>query len=195
MKPGIGNYLSIIAAVGMALPLSTTSASEHPTAGAVPAKIITDVSLSADGDLLGAVLKKDGTPIAGQPVHVLAKQKVVASARTDVRGRYRIRGLRNGIHQVKVAGREQACRIWTAKTAPPAAQRGLITTNNGVTVRGQNGDFAFGGADLVGLAVFGGATAVTLITALDDDNSSASLSSGSGGSGVLDNGNMGTASP
>lgn len=195
MKPGIGNYLSIIAAVGMALPLNTISASEQSIAGSAPAKIITDVSLSAEGDLLGAVLKKDGSPIAGQAVHVLAKQKVIASAKTDARGRYRIRGLRNGFHQVRVAGREQACRIWTTKTAPPAAQRGLITTNSGVIVRGQDGEFAFGGADLVGLAVFGGATAVTLITALDDDNSSASLGSGSGGSNVLDNGGMGTASP
>lgn len=194
MKPGIGNYLSILAALGMALPLNTLEAGDQTPSSVAKAKVITDVSLSPEGDLLGAVVHKDGRPIKGQSVHVLAKHIVIASAKTDAKGRYRIRGLRNGIHQVKIAGQEQVCRIWAPKTAPPSCQRGLITTNDGRVVRGQDGDsYALGGADLVGLAIFGGATAVTLVSTLgasDSDVSGSGLGS-AGGSGNNDSAGSG----
>lgn len=184
MKPGIGNFLSFLAVAVVAVP---ANAFEEPAA---PNRTITDISLTANGELLGAIVNKNGQPLVANPVQVFSQQKLVVAAKTDSNGRYRIKGLRTGLHVIRIAGKDQACRLWTAKTAPPTAKRGLVTANDGTIVRGQSDDdyYELGSPQILGLAVFGGATAATLISTLgaDDDDTLGGASgdgSGSGGGG------------
>lgn len=189
MKPGIGNYLSIVAILGMSLPANAF----EDAAATQPQRVITDVALTESGDLLGAVVQKNGHPLAGQTVQIMSQNKIIALAKTDTAGRYRIKGLRSGVHQINTRHQQQVCRIWTQAAAPPTAQKGLITAQSQAVVLGQNGDYVeFGSSEIIGLAIFGGATAATLISTLGSDSSSSVTGSGSGG---LGGGGGDTASP
>jgi len=165
MKSLTGKTLSLIALAGMILP---AQAFEQPAA--VPTATITDVCLTPQGELQGLVVRQNGQPVAGEVVRVMHNSKVVAAARTDARGRYTVKGLRPGTHKVSALRGEQVCRLWQAQTAPPAAKKGLISTESQRLVRGQDGGFEIGTAELVGLTIFGGVAAVTLATTLDGDD-------------------------
>ena len=172
MKSLTGKALSLIALAGMILP---AQAFEQPAA--VETARIADVALTPQGELQGLVVRQNGQPVAGEVVRVVHNSKMVAAARTDARGRYTIKGLRPGTHKISALNGEQICRLWHSQTAPPAAKKGLISTESQRIVRGQNGGFEIGTTELVGLAVFGGVAAVTLATTLDgDDDDSAPAS-------------------
>lgn len=194
MKPGIRIQLAIVAILGISLPITDAKAADGVPI-AKGQRVITDVTLTQTGDLLGAVVQNNGHPLAGQTVQVLSNNKVVAVAKTDVAGRYRIKGLRNGVHQVNTRHQQQVCRLWKHAAAPPTAQKGLITAQSAAIMRGQNDGFIeIGSTQMLGLAVFGGATAATLVSTLGNDNTTSSSLSGSGGFGSGGN-NDSTASP
>ena len=189
MKPGIGNYLSIVAILGMSLPANAFEGA----AATQPQRVITDVALTKTGDLLGAVVQKDGRPLAGQTVQIVSQNKIIAVAKTDVQGRYQIKGLRTGVHQINTRHQQQVCRIWTQSAAPPTAKKGLITAQSQAVVLGQNEqNLEIGSSQILGLAIFGGATAATLVSTLGSNDSSSVSGSGSGGQG---GGGGNTASP
>lgn len=164
MKSLTGKALSLIALAGMILP---AQAFDQPAPAAKAA--IADVALTANGELQGLIVRRTGEPVAAEVVRVLHNGKVVAAAKSDTNGRYTIRGLRPGTHQIKTAGTEQICRLWHAQTAPPTAKKGLVTAE-GTVVRGQLGGIEFGSTEMIGLVLFGGVTAVTLATTLDNDD-------------------------
>ena len=161
-------------------------------------RTVTDVSLTATGDFLGAIVDEAGKPLVNAPIQILHKQTVVATAKTDAKGRYSVQGLRSGLHMVKTRTTAQACRFWTAKTAPPSAKRGLIFADTNKVVRGQHCDdgcgqgcddgcgegcgesCGSGGCGLLGglgagallpIGAFAAVTAVTLTTVTANDSS------------------------
>ncbi|MEZ6124077.1 MAG: carboxypeptidase-like regulatory domain-containing protein [Planctomycetaceae bacterium] len=182
MKTSMGSWLAGLALVAMVCPLPV-SASEAAT--------VTDVSLSAAGDLHGLVVTDTGLPLANVAVQVVHDKSVVAVVRTDAAGRYVVQSLRPGVHLVRTVEGQQVCRFWNAAGAPPAARQGLVMTASQTIVRGQScgedcgedccdggcgrgcGLFGGGGCGLLGggggallpLALFGGAAAVTLASA------------------------------
>lgn len=173
MKSLTGKALSLIALAGMILP---AQAFDKPAPVARDTKAaIADVALTSQGELQGLIVRKTGEPMAAEVVRVLHNGKVVAAAKSDAKGRYTIRGLRPGTHQIKTAGGEQICRLWQAQTAPPTAKKGLVTAE-GTVVRGQLGGIEFGSTEMIGLVLFGGVTAVTLATTLDSDDDDAPAS-------------------
>lgn len=166
MKTFTGKVLSLFALAGMILP---AQAFDQPAS--VTKAQVTDIALSATGELHGIVVRPDGQPISAEIVRVSHNGKQIAAARSGVDGRYVIKGLRPGTHHVKALNKEQVCRLWQAETAPPAAKKGLITTQASTVVRGQDGGFLeLGSSELFGLVLFGGVTAVTLATTLDNDD-------------------------
>ncbi|MEQ9408812.1 MAG: carboxypeptidase-like regulatory domain-containing protein [Fuerstiella sp.] len=134
MHTSLGTWLSALAVLGMAYPAHAGNTTVTP-----PARTsVTDVALTAQGDLAGQVIRTDGRPAAGVPVQILHQQQVVAEVQTDSAGRYTVRGLRNGIHLVKSVNSQTVCRFWPAASAPPAARQALLLTADDTIVRGQS---------------------------------------------------------
>lgn len=110
-----------MAALGLCLPEIAFSATPTPTPAVV------DIELADGGVLQGQVvdLQKGGVP--GLPVSVLAQDKEVARTTTAENGRFTIPGLRGGVYRVAAGKEGQGLfRLWSAKTAPPAAQKDAI---------------------------------------------------------------------
>ncbi len=145
-----------------------------------------DYLLGQESILAGSVVNQSGMPVTGLPVQVLHKGQVIATALSDDKGEFAVRGLRNGQHTVKVGASHQSVRFWMSKAAPPTAVSRLAIVVDEEVVRGQCGEGCaegcgegFSGADhrawktAVGVLLIGGAVATTLALTLDDNNSSA----------------------
>lgn len=96
-----------------------------------------DVALHEGGVLLGQMLDGQGTAVAGAKVTVHAAGKQVAQSVTDQTGKFRVTGLKGGVHQVVAAEQQSIYRLWAPQTAPPAAQQGLMLVSSNDLVRGQ----------------------------------------------------------
>lgn len=116
----------------------------------VPFKVA-DVSLAKGGLLVGRVLTSTGTAQAGSDVVLRYDGRTIARTRTDAQGRYAIKGVRGGMHEVLTPNGRQVVRLWSAQTAPPIARPEAILVNGDKVVRGQ----IAGGPDLVSLALLG----------------------------------------
>ncbi len=116
--------------VGMLMP--------HTLLGAVPAKVkINDVALGNGGTLVGQVVDQQGLGMAGAQVVVLQQGQKPVQTVADRTGKFQVVGLKGGTAQVATAGGQGVYRLWTGKTAPPAAQRSALLLSNGPVVRGQ----------------------------------------------------------
>ena len=92
---------------------------------------VTDVALAVGGRLEGRVINASGKPITQTAVTVQYQGNEVAQAVTDEGGRYAVRGLRGGVHQVVAGGESAAYRLWTDKAAPPAAKQDAVLVSYG----------------------------------------------------------------
>ncbi len=110
-----------------------------------------DISLGKDGLLVGRVITSTGTAEAGSDVVLRYNGRTVAQARTDAQGRYAIKGVRGGVHEVLTPKGRQVVRLWQTQTAPPIARPEAILVNGKQIVRGQ----IPGGPDLISLGLLG----------------------------------------
>lgn len=155
----------------LALALSTAMAGQSVLAATgqnVKAKSQTnDISLSANGELRGQVVDQQGRPQALTNVAVFQQQKVVAHTKTDVLGRFAIRGMKPGAYQIQSAVGGKSVRLWAAQTAPPVAQQAvLVVADKNVSRANLGGDvFGGGGGSTYGPAIRG-AIAGGLVTGL-----------------------------
>jgi len=139
-----------------------------------------DYLLGTEGVLAGSVLNQSGLPVAGLPVHVLHDEHVIATAVSDERGQFAVKGLRNGEHKVQLGASQQPVRFWSHTAAPPAAVSRMAIVVDEEVVRGQCGEegcgegFAGGHrggwGTALGVLLIGGAVATTLALTLDNDN-------------------------
>ena len=96
-----------------------------------------DVSLQANGELRGQVLDQQGRPQALTKVAILQNQKLVGYAKTDVAGRFTVRGQKPGAYQIQSAAGVKSVRLWAPQTAPPASQHAILLVGEGPTARAQ----------------------------------------------------------
>jgi hypothetical protein len=137
---------------------------------------IRDVALHQDGLLLGQVLSKDGTPVAGVPVTISRENRVLGTATTNEKGIFAFRGLKGGVYQLTSANGVVAYRVWQSQTAPPGASPAAIVVAGEDAVRGQLGCGYLGmflSRPLVIAGVIGAAIAVPLAIALSEDEEEA----------------------
>jgi hypothetical protein len=150
----------------------------------------TDIALG-QGQLTGSVLNAAGQPVGGINVHVLHGASVVATVASNEDGQFVVEGLRNGAHVIQVGASVQPVRFWSSQAAPPAAAEQLAIVVDEEIVRGQCGDAcgdpcgdpcgeACGAGKKccsgLGLLLFGGAVAATLVYTLDQNGSDAPAS-------------------
>ncbi len=170
MKTSIGTWLSVLAVIGMAVPVQAVDSPVRKQS------VVSDVALTATGELVGLVVSRSGKPLTGLPVHVVHRQKIIAKVKTDGSGHYRVRGLRTGLHTVQTVNGQSECRFWSADAAPPKVKRQLQLVAGDSVVRGQNGGSIDGGT-MLGIAVFGATAAAVAISVSDSDDATPVASS------------------
>jgi hypothetical protein len=115
-----------LAALGVCLPELAFAAT--PTA----APAVVDVAMADGGVLHGQVVDLQGAATAGVPVSVKAQNQDVIRTTTAKDGQFTVQGLRGGVYQVAAGEGQGVYRLWTAKAAPPSAQKNAIVfTQNG----------------------------------------------------------------
>ena len=172
MKSRLKGAVFSLACWGMLFPTtSLVAADKTPQTKQVK---LHDVALHKGGTVVGRVVDKQGKPIYGAPVAVRHKGRNIAVVKTDKQGRYAVKGLRGGVHQLVAVNNTQTLRLWTAKSAPPKSQKSTLMVAKGPVVRGQDGcyvdatgqtAYAPGGAAMAaGNGVGGGFGAIDIIT-------------------------------
>jgi hypothetical protein len=114
---------------GMAIFLALVGTCVPELAFAAPpstAPTVVDVALTDGGVLHGQLIDLRGGAAAGVPVSVKAQNKDVARTVTVKDGSFAVPGLRGGVYQVSAAQGQGVYRLWTAKAAPPSAQKNAI---------------------------------------------------------------------
>ncbi len=124
----------VLAAVGLLLPQTAMAAQGQKGR---PSIRVLDVALGAENTLAGTVRDPEGAPVKESPVVLMQGKGIVATTETDARGRFAFSELQTGIYGVGAGGVVTACRVWAARTAPPAANRGLLIVSDDRVVRGR----------------------------------------------------------
>jgi hypothetical protein len=104
-----------------------TCAPQFALAGETAQKpAVVDIALQDGGTLHGQVVDLQGAKVQGVSVAVKTQDRDVATATTTADGRFSVAGLRGGVYQVAAGNGQGVYRLWSAGTAPPAAQKGAI---------------------------------------------------------------------
>ncbi len=132
----MGRFALGLAAVGLLIPNFARAELQQQAAQQQPA--ILDVQLRQGGTLIGQVLSAEGAPVRKKAISIRKDGQEIARTATDDLGKYEVQGLRPGVYQVVTTEGGAAYRLWTANTAPPAAQPGALMIT-GQPTRGQLG--------------------------------------------------------
>jgi hypothetical protein len=132
------------------------------------APMVLDVALAEGGLFRGQVVDSAGQPVAEAPVAVFYEGKEVAKTTSDADGNFAINSIKCGPHAVISGEHGGLCRMWTAQTAPPSANKRVLIVKGTPQVRGQG---LGGGGGLLMLGVLGGIIAGGVISqSSSDDN-------------------------
>jgi len=115
-----------LAVLGMCLP-EMVFAVPPPLAPAV-----VDIAMADGGVLHGQLIDLRGGNPVGVPVSVKAQNKEIVRTTTVKDGRFTVQGLRGGVYQVAAGQGQGVYRLWTAKAAPPSAQKNAIVFTQGL---------------------------------------------------------------
>ena len=115
----------ICAALAIALIAPTHLLAEQPTAR-MPQSVIVDAVLDSNGSITCQLLDRDGRPVANELVQVRQGRKLIARAKTDRSGNFRLVGFKGGLYRVQSNDTQRLYRFWTARTAPPAAKSNTV---------------------------------------------------------------------
>ena len=158
MKKFVGNSLAALAMVCMAIPVQAFAETEISK----NAPSVTDVALSAEGELHGQIVQSTGRPVTNAAIQISNNDTVIAEVKTDGTGRYAVKGLRSGVHVVRTSQSQHVCRFWTDQTAPAAAKKSLVMSLDSHVVRGQL--MAAGMGSALGAVMVAGTTIATTRT-------------------------------
>ena len=142
---------------------------------AIAKAAVRDVALQSPGVLHGQLVNAQGAPQAGAEVAAVQEGNAVAVARTDQAGRFMLANLSGGVYELRTQTASGVYRLWAPRTAPPAAQDGVLMVSGENVVRGfggQNGGLGFLANPLVLAGIVAAAIAIPLAIANDDDDAS-----------------------
>lgn len=136
-----------------------------------------DIALHDNDTIHGQVVDAQGAALAKELVTIYRGEEEIAQTQTDSTGKFSVAGMKGGVYQVAAAGHQGVYRLWAPRTAPPAAQQGLMVVSQGNVVRGQqgnNGPFQHIMSWISEHPIWtaaGVAAAIAIPIALDDDDS------------------------
>lgn len=163
------SFVVAVAAAGAVLPAGVVSAAP-PVAATAPASPVTDVAL-AGGHLNGRVVDAQGVSLNGAMVVVRQNGQEVARTTSDRNGQFSVGGLKGGVYNVSAGNSEGTYRVWTERTAPPAAKNGVVMVSSASPVRSQGPGMGWGTATAIGLGALGTTLGgVALYEANNNDN-------------------------
>jgi len=119
---------------GMVISLGVLGMCLPEMAFAVPpplAPAVVDIAMADGGVLHGQLIDLQGGSAVGLPVSVKAQNKDIVRTTTVKDGRFTVQGLRGGVYQVAAGKGQGVYRLWTAKAAPPSAQKNAIVFTQG----------------------------------------------------------------
>lgn len=111
----------------------------QPAFGAGPARIA-DVGLTSAGALMGQVVDSQGKPVANSPVEIAAAGRKPTLATTNDQGYFAVNNLSAGVYVASAPGTSKMVRVWSPRTAPPAASQGVLLVQPELTARAQSKD-------------------------------------------------------
>ena len=114
----IQHVIAFLAVAGLCFP-QIALAAPTPTN---PAPAVADVRLHDGGIVHGRVVSSENAAMADTAVSLRSGEQILAIGRTDRNGYFAFTGVSNGVFQMETPGGRQTVRLWTAGTAPPAAQ-------------------------------------------------------------------------
>jgi hypothetical protein len=115
-----------LAVLGMCLPEMVFAVPPSTTPAVV------DIAMADGGVLHGQLIDLRGGNAVGLPVSVKAQNKEIVRTTTVKDGRFTVQGLRGGVYQVAAGQGQGVYRLWTAKAAPPSAQKNAIVFTQGL---------------------------------------------------------------
>ena len=84
------------------------------------------MALGEDGLVTGSVVDREGEALPNQTVAIRYADKVVAQVKTDAEGKFAVKSLRPGVHQVVSANGIGIYRFWSAQAAPPDSRSDVL---------------------------------------------------------------------
>lgn len=117
--------------------LSPLASATEPSTGMVKAPAVLDVRLDADGSLRGHVTSESGQPLPAAKVSLLQSGQVVAATSTQDKGQFVVPAVRPGLYELNSARASTTLRVWSHRSAPPAARTAALLVDGPVVVRGQ----------------------------------------------------------
>ncbi len=144
-----------LATIGTTMPQVQVFAAA-PAAQAAPA--ISDVALTSGGTLAGRVVDAQGVAIDGAEVVLVQGKNEVARVLSNKDGQFVATGLKGGVYQITAGQTEGVYRLWSERTAPPAARDQVLIVAGENAVRAQ-----FGAVDPTLLLLTGGVIAAAVL--------------------------------
>lgn len=121
---------------------------------------IPDVSL-AGGSFSGRVVDHSGTVLEGAEVVIKQGKTEVTRVVTDKNGVFTAKNMKGGVYQVSSGNTDGVFRLWTEKSAPPAAK------GQALLVMGENGGRGqFGAIDPTIVLLTAGVIAAVVLSAI-----------------------------
>jgi hypothetical protein len=109
-----------------------------PTFGAGSPAVI-DVTLDEQGAMVGQLVDAQGIGLAEKQVVLWQGTREVARAISNAEGYFHVAGIHGGVYQLAAGESTVVLRAWTAGTAPPSAQHGVLLVAGNKLYRGQHG--------------------------------------------------------
>lgn len=143
----------------------TASKATATAAKPVVKTTIPDVSLTANGKLVGMLVDAQAKPVANSEVQLKLGKDVVAKGKTDERGVFQLEAARGGLYQIATTKENVAVRLWTNRSAPPTAKKlAVVMHGDQKVVRAQ--DEALASIDLGTAALLGLGVATIVVTTI-----------------------------
>lgn len=127
---------SLLAISLVAAPAAAQAQAPQQTAQASPQSMAADVSLRADGLLIGQFMTAQGAPVVGAEVVLTNSQGQQAMTRTNQDGAFAFSGVK-GLSQISGPQAQQLVRAWAEGSAPPNAAPALLLVQQQDVARGQ----------------------------------------------------------
>lgn len=101
------------------------------------APLVADVALADGGVFSGQVVDAQGHAVAGAQVAIAAQGREAGRMVADADGRFSFANLKGGVYELATPAGREVYRLWSPRTAPPAARQAVLVVMGSEAVRGQ----------------------------------------------------------